>query len=84
MIDMAVTTRGFLLVYDYYWRVRTRLPERRGMVCAVVARGKLGSVLVRFPDGAAYITGRTNVRLISNHLDLEKRKAHAEDQAVQS
>lgn len=44
------------------WRVRTRLPERRGQPCRVLVRGKLNTVLVEFPDGYLVITSGWNVR----------------------
>lgn len=36
------------IVYPYRWRVRTRLAERFGQRCRIVARGALNSVLVEF------------------------------------
>jgi hypothetical protein len=46
----------------HYWRVRTRLPERYGQPCTVVARGAMNSCLVRFEDGYEVITSRWYVR----------------------
>ena len=46
----------------HVWRVRTRLPERHGQPCAVLARGSLNSCLVRFADGAMVVTSRWYVR----------------------
>lgn len=45
----------------HYWRVRTRLAERFGQQCRIVARGKLNSVLVEFDDGFV-VTSRWYVR----------------------
>jgi len=47
---------------DYIWRVRTRLPERYGHVCHVLARGKMNSCLVEFLDGYKVITSRNYLR----------------------
>jgi hypothetical protein len=46
----------------HVWRLRTRLPERKGHVCRVVARGRLNSCLVEFADGARVVTSRWAVR----------------------
>ena len=46
----------------YYWRVRTRLPERFGQRCRVLIRGKMNSCLVEFEDGYKVITSRNYVR----------------------
>ena len=37
--------------YPYYWRVRSRLPERFGQFCRVIARGRMNTALVEFADG---------------------------------
>lgn len=46
----------------YVWRWRRRLPERKGQLCQVIARGAKGSILVRFADGHQIITSRHAVR----------------------
>lgn len=46
----------------YLWRVRTRLPDRFGQLCAVAARGAMNSCLVRFADGFEVITSRNYLR----------------------
>lgn len=46
----------------YYWRVSTRLPERKGQACAVLARGRMNNCLVEFEDGYRVITSRNYVR----------------------
>lgn len=48
----------------YYWRVRTRLPERFGQPCNVLVRGKLNSCLVEFEDGYKVVTSRNYVRRV--------------------
>jgi hypothetical protein len=49
-------------MYPYYWRVRTRYPERFGHLCRVLARGKMNSALVEFEDGYKTITSRNYLR----------------------
>lgn len=46
----------------YYWRVKTRLSERFGMSCMVLARGKMNNCLVEFEDGYRVITSRNYLR----------------------
>ena len=46
----------------HYWRVRTRLPERFGQPCRVLARGRLNTVLIVFADGLRVTTSRWNIR----------------------
>lgn len=52
------------MTYPYYWRVRTRLPERFGQRCAVLVRGKMNSCMVEFEDGYRTITSRNYMRRI--------------------
>jgi hypothetical protein len=52
------------MTYPYIWFWRTRLPERKGMKCRVLARGKKNNILVEFEDGYKVITSRYAVRLI--------------------
>jgi hypothetical protein len=49
----------------YVWRIKTRLPERKGQRCRVLARGKLNSCLVEFSDGTRVVTSRWSVRKIA-------------------
>jgi hypothetical protein len=49
-------------VYDRVWWWRTRLPERKGEPCRVLVRGRMGSVLVEFPDGFRVVTSHRAVR----------------------
>jgi hypothetical protein len=51
-------------MFIYYWRVRTRYPERFGQCCAVLVRGKMNSCLVEFEDGYRTVTSRNYVRKI--------------------
>ena len=46
----------------YYWRVRTRLPERFGRPCRVLARGSKHTILVEFEDGYRVATSGNYVR----------------------
>jgi hypothetical protein len=48
--------------YPYYWRVRTRYPERFGQRCKVIVRGKMNSCLVEFDDGYKTVTSRNYIR----------------------
>jgi hypothetical protein len=48
--------------YDHIWFWKTRLPERNGQPCRVLARGKMNSILVEFEDGFTVITSRFAVR----------------------
>jgi hypothetical protein len=51
-------------MYDHVWHWHSRLPERKGTACRVVARSRrLGSVLVEFEDGFRVVTSRYAVRL---------------------
>lgn len=47
---------------SHVWHWRARLGDRKGQPCEVLARGKLGSVLVRFGDGLLVVTSRYAVR----------------------
>ncbi|HSJ36023.1 MAG TPA: hypothetical protein VLB85_13310 [Acidimicrobiia bacterium] len=48
----------------HYWRVRTRLPERFGQHCRVLARGRRNSILAEFTDGTRVVTSRNYIRRI--------------------
>lgn len=50
--------------YPYYWRVRTRLSDRFGQPCRVLARGTMNSALVEFADGYKVVTSRNYFRKI--------------------
>jgi hypothetical protein len=50
----------------HVWWWRSRLPERKGQPCEVLARGSsMNSILVRFADGYEVITSRYAVRRAS-------------------
>ena len=46
----------------YVWWWKSRLPERKGQRCEVLARGKMNSILVRFEDGFRVLTSRYALR----------------------
>ena len=48
--------------YPYVWRVRSRLPERKGQRCRVLIRSRMNSCLVEFEDGERYVTSRNYLR----------------------
>jgi hypothetical protein len=48
--------------FPYTWFWRTRLPERKGQPCRVIARGRMNSILVEFKDGYRVVTSRYAVR----------------------
>lgn len=50
------------MTYNYIWFWKTRLPERKGQPCRVVARGRMNSILVEFADGYRTLTSRHAVR----------------------
>lgn len=53
------------MTLTHVWRWRTRLAERHGQACRVVARGRLNSALVAFADGEMVVTSRWAVRRIT-------------------
>jgi len=47
----------------YYWRVSTRLPERKGELCRMLKRGKMNNALIEFVrDGYKVVTSRNYIR----------------------
>jgi hypothetical protein len=48
--------------FPFIWWWRSRLAERKGQPCRVLARGALNSVLVEFPDGYRVVASRYAVR----------------------
>lgn len=48
--------------YPYVWRVRSRLPARKGERCRVLVRGAMNSCLVQFMDGYQVVTSRNYLR----------------------
>jgi len=63
---MAPDARDIVLpVLTHVWFWRKWLPERKGQLCRVLARGKKNSCLVEFCDGFRVITSRYAVRKIA-------------------
>lgn len=48
--------------FDRVWFWRSRLPERKGQACRILARGTMNSCLVEFRDGFKVVTSRFAVR----------------------
>ena len=48
--------------FTHIWFWKSRLPERKGQPCRVIARGKMNSILVEFEDGMKVVTSRYAVR----------------------
>lgn len=62
-----ISSRGRIIQpVTHYWRVRSRLPERFGEPCRVLARGRRNTILVEFADGALVLTSRNYVRRLPN------------------
>lgn len=53
---------SYATALPWVWWWRSRLPERKGQRCEVLARGRMNSALVRFADGYQVITSRYAVR----------------------
>jgi hypothetical protein len=50
-------------MYDFIWRVKSRLPERKGQRCRVLVRSqRMNSALVEFEDGFKVVTSRNYLR----------------------
>ena len=60
-MSAAPTVQKF---WPYYWRVKSRLPERKGTLCRVLARGKMNTALVEFQDGYKVTTSRNYFRKV--------------------
>lgn len=48
--------------FDHIWYWRSRLPERKGQRCRVVARGAMNTIEVQFECGWRVFTSRYAVR----------------------
>ena len=72
--------------FDHAWFWLARLPERKGQRCAVLARGKMNSILVQFQDGFRVITSRNAVRRLKPPTaaaqDPDTNRAAAPDTAA--
>jgi hypothetical protein len=56
---------GALFTHVWFWK--SRLPERKGQRCKVIARGRMNSILVEFEDGFIVVTSRYAVRKKEDH-----------------
>lgn len=65
--------------YPYFWRVKSRLPERKGERCRVIVRGRMNSCLVEFTDGVRVVTSRNYLRRADKAAEKKKRIATDED-----
>lgn len=65
------------MTLTHVWRWRTRLAERHGQACRVVARGRLNSALVAFADGELVVTSRWAVRRIATGEQAARGSAYA-------
>lgn len=50
------------MTWPYVWYWRRRLPDRKGLPCRILQRGRMNSILVEFEDGRLVITSRYAVR----------------------
>lgn len=55
----------------HIWHWKSRLPERKGQACKVIARGALNSIMVEFADGERVITSRYAVRKRANQEPVQ-------------
>jgi hypothetical protein len=59
---LASEGNGTVPTYPYVWYWRTKLGERKGQRCRVLARGKLNTIAVEFEDGHRVTTSRYAIR----------------------
>jgi hypothetical protein len=53
------------MTHVWHWRPNgIRTLDRKGQPCRVLARGRMGSVLVEFADGFRVVASRRAIRLI--------------------
>jgi hypothetical protein len=43
-------------MFTHIWFWKSRLPERKGQLCKIIARGKMNSILVEFEDRVRVVT----------------------------
>lgn len=63
-IDAKVGHFGSAFNPTHRWWWKAKLGDRHGQPCAVLARGKMNSILVAFADGHRVLTSRHAVRRI--------------------
>jgi len=68
-------------MFDRVWFWKSRLPDRKGQACRVLARGKMNSVLVEFEDGYKVVTSRYAIRKAhpSNDDGLVKKESNKQN-----
>lgn len=57
---------GDAMTHTFRWRRLLGGQDRYGQPCRVLARGRMNSVQVEFPDGWCAITSRNAVRRLHN------------------
>ena len=64
---------------SHVWYWRSRLGERKGQPCEVLARGRMGSILVRFADGQTSdrVTGEIDLEQLPCALTAQIRERRA-------
>ena len=65
--------------WPYVWWLRKWLPERKGQRCRVLARGRMGTILVEFDDGHRTTTNRFAVRKLPSMRIAKGRRAEQEE-----
>ena len=48
--------------FPYFWRVKTRLPHRKGEPCRIICSGKKMSALFEFEDGYRVVSSLNYIR----------------------
>jgi hypothetical protein len=61
--------------FDYYWRVRSRLPDRFEQKVRVLIRGGMNSCYVEFEDGFRAVTSRNYLRRVRRPRDRDRMTA---------
>jgi hypothetical protein len=59
--------------FDHVWFWRSRLPDRKGERCRVLATGALNSAMVEFEDGLVVITSRYAVRKVKQESSVQSK-----------
>jgi len=57
--------------FDHVWCWRSRLGDRKGQHCRVLARGRMNTILAEFEDGFLVTTSRYAVRRLVITPDRE-------------
>jgi len=62
-----MTRPPIVMLMTHYWFWKSKLPERKGQPCRVLARGNMNSILIEFEDGYKVITSRYAIRRITRN-----------------